>query len=341
MSYPWRKRQVVVLIIIIALIVWYNDNPSPSKPLVSISGNTMGTTYSIKYLNESDKNYKKEIDSVLVVFNNALSTYIPNSEISRLNEDSLFEFESNFTPSVMKKSEEIFKRSEGAFDPTVGPLVNAWGFGFSERDDVPDSVQVDSLLRLVGFEKIKFDENMVQKPLQSILDFSAIAKGYGVDVIAEFLESERVFSYFIEIGGEIRCNGNSDKKRPWRVGITIPHEANISNEIQAVISLENKSLATSGNYRNYYEKDGKRYAHTIDPITGFPVEHSLLSVSVVAKDCMTADAWATAFMVMGLDKAKNILENEDVEAYFIFADSSGKTTSFSTKGIQKSIISEG
>lgn len=306
---------------------------------VALQGTTMGTSYSIKYLDAQGRNLKPAIDSLLVVFNLSMSTYIPESEISRFNQEALLKYESPFFYPVLKRSKEVFLQTEGAFDPTVGPLVNAWGFG-PEGRSVPSDAVVDSLLRLVSYDSIFFDSLAVCKMMKGMkLDFSALAKGYGVDIVADFIQSKGIDNLFVEIGGEVVASGVNDRGIPWRVGINYPTEDwEKQQQAQAVVLLKNQALATSGNYRNFYEVDGVKYSHTISPVTGRPVRHSLLSASVFAPDCMTADAYATAFMVMGVEKAKAVLaRDENLQAYFIFSDSSGKLQTWASPGISEQI----
>jgi thiamine biosynthesis lipoprotein len=299
----------------------------------------MGTTYSIKYQAPNGENYKDQIDSILLNFNDCLSTYIVNSEISRFNQDSILYFELPYFYPVLQKSQEIYNSTGGAFDPTVMPLVNAWGFG-PDSGMLPDSSKVDSLKQFVGYDNIQFNEEKVWKSKNGIeLDFSAIAKGYGVDIVAEFLSNQGLDNYFVEIGGEVMAYGLNDKDLFWRLGIEDPSLSLGQRTPKAIVELENMGMATSGNYRNYYLKDGVKYAHTINPHTGYPVEHSLLSATVFAKDCMTADAYATSFMVMGLEEAKMVLSAVDgLEAFMIFSNEEGALQTFSTQGVDKITI---
>jgi thiamine biosynthesis lipoprotein len=243
--------------------------------------------------------------------------------------------------ATLKRGEEISRITDGAFDMTVAPLVNAWGFGFKNKLD-PEMIPVDSLLEITGYTKVRIEDGKVIKDDPRIMfDASAIAKGYGVDVVADFLEQQGVTNYMVEIGGEIRAKGKNDKGRIWRVGIDKPIDdpSTMSREIQDVIQMENGALATSGNYRQFYIKDGKKYAHTIDPRIGYPVQHSLLSASVFAPDCMSADAYATSFMVLGLEESIVIVEKDSLlEAYFIYTDSLGNYQSYFTEGLKNSII---
>ncbi|RUT73238.1 FAD:protein FMN transferase [Ancylomarina longa] len=288
-------------------------------------GKVFGTFYHIIY-KYPNKDLKDEIMEKLKQFDFSLSTYNPESIISKVNQNDSSVVLDHYFLKVFQKSKEVAEITDGAFDWTVAPLVNAWGFGFKNKLD-PDKIPVDSLLKIVGYNKVHLENGKVVKEDPRIMfDASAIAKGYGVDVVAEFLESKGIRNYMVEIGGEIRAKGKSDKDRIWRVGIDKPIDdpSSLSRQIQDVITIGNGAMATSGNYRQFYLKDGIKYAHTIDPRLGYPVQHSLLSASVLAPDCMTADAYATAFMVLGLDKSLKIVEKDSLlDAYFIYSDKDG------------------
>jgi thiamine biosynthesis lipoprotein len=304
-------------------------------------GLIFGTTYHIIY--EHTKDIHDDIRKELVNFNKSLSTYENNSVISKVNRNEPVELDDYFI-KCFKKAKEVSEKTDGAFDITVAPLVNAWGFGFSKKDSVSQQL-VDSLLQYVGMDKVHLVDGRIEKKYPEImLDASAIAKGYGVDVVADYLESKGVENYLVEIGGELRVKGKNAKGTAWRVGIDKPIDDPkvLHRELQEIIKLTSGALATSGNYRNFYIKDGKKYAHTIDPQTGYPVQHELLSASVYAPDCMTADAYATAFMVLGLDKAKEIVRKEpDLEAYFIYrSDDSDSLKIFYTEGFGKMIVTK-
>ena len=327
-----------ILLILVVFIVWKVRQKTEKLEKVQLSGETMGTYYNITYLHPEGINYKKDIDSLLIEWNNSLSTYIHQSEISQFNRDTSFRFVSPYFYPVLVRSKEIFDATGGAFDPTVMPLVNAWGFG-PEENEMPDSSKIEELKKLVDFNKIVFDSKEVKKMIPGMsLDFSAIAKGYGVDVVGEFLFRKGVKNFLVDIGGEITCKGKNDRGTPWTTGIEDPGTDMFNRKLKAIIEVTDKGIATSGNYRNFYEKDGIKYAHTISPFTGFPVEHSLLSATVIADDCMTADAYATAFMVLGVDAAKPIVEDHpELDVYFIFSDNSGNIQTFMTEGF-KSIL---
>lgn len=329
----------IILLLVVFLVYLYRQNqqspqlPTPEKDgKKTITGKTMGTSYRIVYLDEQGRDFKPAVDSLLEVFNQSLSTYIPDSELSRFNDGDTLAFESVYLPTVLKTSKDIFRRTDGAFDPTVGPLVNAWGFG-PEGAQLKDSVNIFQLLRLIGFEHIQFDTEKVWKTQpDTYLDFSAIAKGYGVDVVAGYLQDEGIDDMLVEIGGELVARGTNENGELWKVGVNQPSEDVTANDIFSIIGLDNKGMATSGNYRNFYYKDSVRYSHTIDPKTGQPVNHRLLSATVVAEDCMTADAFATAMMVMGTEKAIALQKGqEDIDVFLIYSDSLGMQTYISEK----------
>ncbi len=333
----FQKNRLYPIFVILAMLIVWQIRKSSNPVMTELSGFTMGTTYSIKYFDENGTNYQVEVDSILVGFNHSLSTYETESEVSLFNNTSSFGFKSPYFPVVLQASKEIYLSTAGSFDPTVYPLVSAWGFGPEDRV-IPDSTQVDSLLQFVGFSKINFDKATVSKQKDEIkLDFSAIAKGYGVDVIAEYILAQGISDYFIEIGGEVRARGlNIDKT--WRVGVENPTVSSAERGLSAVVELVDKSMATSGNYRNYYMLDGVKYAHTIDPKSGYPVEHSLLSATVFAPSCMVADAYATSFMVMGLEKAKIIIDaNSDLETILIYSNPNGQLETYISDGIASEV----
>ncbi len=335
-----KRLYPLVLILLVYIVYKMRQNETPPLQMVEISGTTMGTIgYSVKYFNEDGENFADEIDTLLKVWNLSLSTYISGSEISRFNRESdCFEFESEYFLPVLITSKEVYENSNGAFDPTVGPLVNAWGFG-PDKSMVPDSSSVNSLLHLVGFNKIQFDENQVCKESAGIkLDFSAIAKGYAVDVISDFLIAKGIKNHLVEIGGELICKGTKLDDKPWRTAIEDPTVEVYERKILAIVELKDRAVATSGNYRNYYVRDGVKYVHTINPETGYPISQKLLSASVFADNCMLADAYATAFMVMGVEKAKSLLEkNKTLDAYLIYSGDNGEIKTVITDGIANKI----
>ena len=330
-----RNRSILIILIITLLLVW-QYNQEDSLQAVSFTGSTMGTTYSIKYLVLEEANYQDQIDSILIEVNQAVSTYIPDSEISIFNRGTQVSFKLPHFYRILKASDEIYQQTGGAFNPAVMPLVNAWGFG-PDGHQTPDSSTVDSLLILVDFPSIQYDLEGARKTKAGVqLDFSAIAKGYGVDAVAEFLESMGVENYLVDIGGEVACQGVNEIGQIWRIGINIPYEEAPLDSKAAVVELQDRAIATSGNYRNYYIKDGVKYAHTINPVSGYPIDHSLLSASVFSSRCMIADAYATSFMVMGLERARALVEQKaDLEAVLIYNDEDGELTTYISDGIKE------
>jgi FAD:protein FMN transferase len=317
MKFDKKRLYPIFLILLMYTVYVYRDNQQ--KKLQVIIGETMGTTYTVKYLGK--ENYKHHIDSLLIAVNRSMSTYIPDSEISRFNTVGNLTYESPYFYPVIAKAKEIYENTSGAFDPTVMPLVNAWGFGFKNKEKM-DSLKVDSLLQFVGFSNITFDEQKVTAKKEGImLDFSAIAKGYGVDVIGQFLRSNNILHFMVEIGGEVLCSGKNKEEEWWKIGIDNPEGG---ENLSKIVSLQNEALATSGNYRNFYiDEQGAKRAHTLNPTTGFPAENTLLSASVKAKDCMTADGYATALMVLGADESKKLAQNTpEIAVFLIYSDSS-------------------
>lgn len=325
----------VILFIGVYLIRQGSGNTEPSVYQFN-EGTVFGTVYHITYEYKAD--IHQEIRDELQRFDNSMSTFNKNSTISRINRNDSTVVADEWFTHVFNKAAEVTGATEGAFDITVAPLVNAWGFGFKKSDSVTPGM-IDSIRNFVGFEKVKLIEGKVVKSdSRLMLDASAIAKGYACDVIGDFLRKKQITNFMVEIGGEVTAQGKNQKGNCWRIGINKPIEDRTGHPgaIQDVIELCNAGMATSGNYRNFYYKDGKRFAHTIDPRTGYPVEHSLLSASVIAPDCMTADAFATAFMVLGLEKSMEIAEkNPEIEGYFIYDNGSDKNGIRMTQGFQK------
>ena len=307
---------------------------------VYFTGEAQGTYYAITYYEKDGKNYQKEIDSLLKTFDMSVSLWIPNSIISRVNNNDTSVVPDEHFISIFKLSQEVSKKTNGTFDITIGPLVNAWGFGSADKIKMDKNI-IDSLLTYINYEMVSLEGNKIKKENPNIkLDFNAIAQGYSVDLIGKFLESKGIKNYLIDIGGEVLGQGAKPNEQPWIVGIQRPTEDKRGEyEIQSKVKLVDKALVTSGNYRKYYEKDGTRYSHTINPKTGYPVTHSLLSVSVLADDAATADAYATAFMVMGLDKALQLLNaNKNLDAFFIYSDYNGDLQTYATDGINEIFV---
>lgn len=324
------KWQVLFLVALIVGTVLILKNQAPFQ---TNQGLVFGTMYKITY--QSKENLQNEIDEALKQVDFSLSPFNKKSVITGVNNNTNMQVDSLFI-DVYTLAEKISKETHGAFDITVAPLVNAWGFGFDSSTKV-DSATIDSLRQFVGFDKVSLvDGKIIKKDARTKLDCSSIAKGYGVDCVARLFDKKGIENYMIDIGGELVMKGKNAKMNTWRIGINKPIEDSLSRnqELQTILELTNVGLATSGNYRNFYYKDGKKYAHTIDPRIGYPVEHSILSATVVAKDCATADAYATSFMVLGLDSAKAICERHpEMDAYFIYSTPEGKTETYFTDGM--------
>lgn len=301
-------------------------------------GFIFGTIYHITY--HSDTNLKKDIEAELKKVDQSLSPFNKTSVISKVNRNENPVIDPMFK-EVFLLAENISNETHGAFDITVAPLVNEWGFGFKKGVE-PTRQVIDSLKYIVGYQKVKLTpKNYVQKQDPRImLDCSAIAKGYGCDVVARLLRKNGINDYMIEIGGEIVTRGFNQKQEPWRIGVNKPTDdsLNTSQELQTILNVTDIAMATSGNYRNFYYKNGKKYAHTIDPKTGYPVQHNILSATVLAKNCATADAYATSFMVLGLEGAQKILQQHpELMAYLIYADKDGKNQTWYSPSLKSKI----
>ncbi len=331
---------------------------SEMSKALTFYGNTQGTTYSVIVNDKIDVEHN-EIEDLLHQFDLALSSYIPQSILSQLNNASAGQFEyvdsNRFFNRCLEQSTYIYNQTNKAFDPTVYPLVDGWGF-MQNIENVPDSAVIDSLRGLVGFQngyhftfKPSQSDSTIEKSYiikhtpAAKLDFNAIAQGLSVDVVCELLESKGAKNYFVEIGGEIRVKGHNAEGQLWNIGIDKPIENSDAQnrEIQEIIALNNKAIATSGSYRKFYEKDGIKYSHTLNPKTGYPVKHSLLSTTVVADNCALADGLATAFMVMGTDEAVKFIKSEkipNIEVYLIFYNSKGRIETYMSKGFKKMLL---
>ena len=312
----WQIPFLVILIVGTILII----RQQHSMPYQQCSGVIFGTTYHVTY--QYDEDLKAEVVDKLKEVDAALSMFNEQSTISKINNNQAVEPDKMFL-DVFQLAQQVSKDTHGAFDITVAPLVNLWGFGFKHAQE-PTKHAIDSLRQFVGYQKVSYDGKTIQKQDPRImLDCSAIAKGYGTDVVARLMDEKGVKNYLVEIGGEVVTRGISEKRVPWKIGVTKPTDdsLHIGNELQTVLNVTDKAMATSGNYRNFYYKGGRKYAHTINPKTGRPVQHNILSATVLCNQCAKADAYATAFMVMGLDKAREVLErNPDLMVYFIYDD---------------------
>ena len=334
-----KKKLVWQLPFLVLLIVGTVIILKKQPPFRTNEGLVFGTVYKITY--QSDTDLHAEIKQALQEMDNSLSPYNKNSIITRINQNQDTTVNTYFT-DVFTLSQKVSAETEGAFDITVAPLVNAWGFGFKHALDM-DSVKIDSLLQFVGYNKIKLEgDRIVKKDGRTMLDCSSIAKGYGVDVVGKLLKSKGIQNYMVDIGGEVVLSGKNSRMKKWRIGINKPTDDSLSinQELQTILEITDAGMATSGNYRKFYYKDGKKYAHTIDPRLGTPIQHSILSATVIAKDCTTADAYATAFMVMGLEKAKAFCETHpELDAYFICNGRDGKEYEiYHTPGMERFVV---
>ena len=330
----WQLPFLVLLIVGTVLII----RQQQSTPYQKNAGLIFGTTYSVTY--QCGEDLQEEIEAELKKVDDEFSMFNSQSIVARLNNGEQPELSNDFI-DVFKLARQVSEDTNGAFDITVAPLVNAWGFGF-KHEQMPSKEQVDSLREIIGYRYVTLKDKTItmQKP-GMMLDFSAIAKGYGVDVVARLLERHDIKNYMVEIGGEITTRGINPERVPWRIGVNKPSEdaLNENHELQTILNVTDKSMATSGNYRNFYVKGGKKYAHTIDPKTGYPVQHSLLSATVLTDRCAKADAYATSFMVLGMDGAKQILErHKELMAYLIYTDNKGNLSVWYSPSLKDKIV---
>ena len=317
----------LAFLIIGTILILSKSKQAANPEYRSTQGLVFGTRYNITYLYNAD--LKPDIEKTLALVDNALSMFNPESTISEVNNNEVMPVDDQLFLKVFRRAMEISEWTNGAFDITVAPAVNAWGFGFKHAENIKQST-IDSLRQIVGYKKIHENGGKIEKDDPRImLDCSAIAKGFGSDMVADMLRSKGIDDFMVEIGGEIVVSGHNPKGKLWNIGISKPVDDSLSvnNELQTVMPVTNIAMATSGNYRNFYMKDGRKYAHTIDPHTCMPVSHSLLSATVFAQDCATADALATSMMVMGLDSAKALCaRHPEIHAYLIYQTPDGTLT---------------
>ncbi len=331
-----RKITIFLYFLISITLSAYTQNEA-----VKISGIAQGTTYHITYYDQKNRNFKPEIDKLLNAFDKSVSLYDSTSIISRVNNNDKKVVLDKFFKQCFNKSMEVSKATEGAFDATVGPLVSGWGFSFKKKARM-DSAMVDSLLKFIGYQFVELKNGKVIKKDPRIkLDFNALAQGYSVDLVSELLNTKKIANYIVEIGGEVYAKGHKTNGDHWKVGIEKPIDnTEGDNPLKAIVKIENMALNTSGNYRKFYIENGIRYSHEINPKTGYPAHNSVLSATVLANDCMTADAYATAFMVMGLERSIAFLAvHKELSAYLIYAGDKGTYKVFESVGL-KAILSE-
>jgi FAD:protein FMN transferase len=324
---------IILLIAVLAVSLYRKTKMHES---IKVEGRTMGTTYHITYFDHENRNFKAAIDSLLAVVNKSINNYDTTAEISRFNQSKKgVSIQYPYFLPPLKKSQEVYRASRGAFDPTIMPLVNAWGFGAGKQLDL-DRAKVDSIQAYIGFDKIRFTQDSVLKSEPNVqLDFGGIGQGYGADVITDFLRSKGVTNMLVELGGEGMALGKNLKSgKPWEIGILDPNSTREKQFFKAYVSLSDKSFTTSGNYFNFRIIDGRKYSHTIDPETGYPAQRAILSASVFTTDCITADAWGTAIMVMGHEKAIETLKaHPEIDVLLFYTAPDGKMETYMTEGI--------
>jgi len=328
------KKLFIFFIFFTLITCGYQDKSNFKK----FEGMALGTSFHLTFEDTDDQILEKQIDSLFYLVNRSMSTYIQNSDISKINRGDTSVVIDDMFKEVFLKSKKIFKETNGAFDPTIGILVNAWGFGPGKKLNDLNKKSVDSLLMYVGFDKVKVkNHKIVKKHPETFLDFNANAKGYAVDIIGRFFEKKNINNYLVEIGGEIRARGLNQNKEIWKVAIEKPNFDG-SRSFQTTIELMNESIATSGNYRKFKidEQTGEKFAHTMDTKTGYPSKSNLLSTSVIANlDCADVDGYATALMAMGFEESKSfLLKHPKLKVFLIYSDENGEMQTFSTDNLK-------
>lgn len=332
--YFWRMHRLLLFL----LVIFLGCSEQPKEP-VRLLGEAQGTYYSIIYFDNELRDFQFEIDSILKGFDRSVSLWVPNSILSRINQNDTSAIPDKYFIDNFELSMEVAEKTNGDFDLTIGSLVRAWGFGFDAEKKV-DAEIIDSILQFTGYKKVRLENGQVLRDdFRTTFDFNAVAQGYSVDLIGDFLEANGIKNYLVDIGGEVTAKGEKPGNQKWKIGIEKPAETQTDERnLKVVVEVRDKSIATSGNYRKFYEENGVRYSHTINPKTGYPVQHSLLSASVMSDDAATADAYATAFMVMGLEDAKRFLtQQSDLEAFFIYSGTDGEYNTYATPGFQEAI----
>jgi thiamine biosynthesis lipoprotein len=324
---------------LLVLVAFTNCDRAPSQFKNQFVGEALGTTYSIIFIANDNLDFRKEIDSVFQVVNQSMSTYIPNSDISKINAGDSTVVVDGMFKEVFEVSTKVYQASNGYFDPTVGVLVNAWGFGPEEQIQL-DSAKVDSLLQFVGWEKVKLNENgTISKSSPAIrFDFNAVAKGHAIDRLGVMLNQKRIENYLVEVGGEVLTKGsNTITQKLWTVGVDDPTQLE-RRGAGAVVQLKDKALASSGNYRKFRidPETGEKFVHTINPKNGYTKNSKVLAATVITDDCATADAYATTFMAMDLQESKALLAKDDsLEAFIIYLDENDTPQNFMTTGFEQ------
>ncbi|MFP8489929.1 FAD:protein FMN transferase [Gracilimonas sp. Q87] len=333
-------QRILTLLLIIFFAI--SCSQIQESKYIENSGRAQGSTYQIKYESPEGKDFGDDIEAIFKRIDLSMSTYVPTSLVSTVNKgDTLVQVDTLFM-EVLNRSLEIAEETNGDFDPTIGPLVSLWGFGFEElRQDVSPQM-VEQTLEKTGYQHIQVKEDSVKVPEGFQIDFNAIAQGYTVDYIAEYLESYEAVNYMVEVGGEVRARGVNQTDEIWRIGVDKPsEEIDAEGRFQFILELKDKALATSGNYRKFWvdEETGARYSHTIDPQTGYPAKNSLLSASIISDSAMDADAYATVCMVKGLEECREFLNAKDeLEGYLIYDDGSSNWGTYVTEGFEEFVV---
>jgi len=332
-------KRIVYIVLLIGLYSCYNEGKETGDEVL-LKGEAQGTTYTIKYIAEEEAGVKEEMDSLLKAIDLSMSTYEPSSVISHLNHGDTVTIDTMFQ-AMYVLSRNLSVATRGAFNPTIGPLIKAWGFDFSDPQKM-DSNTVKELLLSSGFSKFQFQEGRMWKVDEKArINFNAVAQGYSVDLMASILEDKGIENYYVELGGELKVKGRNKNDEWWVIGIDQPKDNNEDRELAARISLENAAMATSGNYRKFYEIDGKRYSHTLNPGTGYPVENNLLSATVVSSNCALSDALATAFMVMGVEEIEKFLEKrQDIQVHLILAKEDGGFDTYTSESLKEKFLED-
>ena len=322
-------KRLAILFGIIVLLTSCNHQPKK----IMLQGEAQGSYYAITYYDEQERNFQHEIDSIFHAVDVSVNLWVDTSVISKVNRNEDVTLDSIFIDNF-NIAQEAARLSDGYFDPTISPIVAAWGFSYKHGDSITPQL-IDSLKQLVDYRKVRIENGMVVKENPAMtLDFNAIAQGYTSDLIASFLGSRGIKNYLVDTGGEIMARGNKPNGQPWIVGIEKPADNWDSEQVvHTRIALRDKGLVTSGSTRKYVERNGKRYSHCIDPKTGYPVEHNVLSVTVLADNSVWADALASICMVMGMEKSLPLIESmDDVEAYYIYVNENNELETFATEG---------
>jgi FAD:protein FMN transferase len=336
-----RTKNILYTVVLLSAMaaVWYYRK-SQAAVLIQLQGETMATTYHVSYFDTANRNFQTSLDSLLKVVNKSINNYDSTSEVSRFNRSAEgLDISLPYLLPALKIAKQVFTASNGAFDMTVLPLVNAWGFG-PDKKVSNDSTVIDSLKTFIGFEKISFTETRLSKTDgRTQLDFGGIGQGYGADVLADFLRGKGIENFLVELGGEgVAAGTNLATGNPWQIGILDPNSTREQQFFKAYAALRNKAFTTSGNYFNYKIVDGKKYSHTIDPSTGYPVSKALLSATVFAPTCTEADAWGTAFMVMGHEKAIELLaQHPELEVLLFYTAEDGTVASYVSESMRAAI----